>query len=411
MNERVNQINARLADIKKLIPEAKTEEEVATLRSEAASLIEERGRILEDEQRKADEEARKAFEDSQKRQPVNHTEEKEMKSFTKRQALCLLAGMCARQKNYNDLINDSAKGEENKEMFRALDQALTTTATTYVAATSEVNGVNNGGLLIPTKILLDFLREEGKLSPILNDIVFSNVKGLTVFPYRASRTAANKKAEGSGTNKNQFELAQLSLDKGWLQILIDVTDEVEALTEIDLGEYVLNRIAEDLNEDWCNQLIYGRGNTTYSEVKGVTYGATSTGISSYAAGKELEAIVAGIKLCKGAYRRGAKVYVAQDVYDAIAFATDDNGNFKFPVVNGGVGVSSLGSLKVEVDENLSDGDFVIGNVGKYFKANLLLPLSLEKDRDINKHITTYAAAQFVASAPFPGAFVKGSRAS
>ena len=410
MNERVQKINARLAEIEKLIPEAKTEEEVATLRSEAENLIEERGRILEDEEKARAEAARKAFEESNKRQAVNQ-EEKEMKEFTKRQALCLLAGMAAKKRNYNLMINDATHGEENKELFRALDKALTTTATTYVAATSEVNGVNNGGLLIPTKILLDFLKEEGKLSPILNDIVFSNVKGLTVFPYRASRTAANKKAEGQGTNKNQFELANLTLDKGWLQILIDVTDEVEALTEIDLGEYVLNRIAEDLNEDWCGQLIYGRGNTTYNEVKGVAYGATSTGISSYAAGKELESIVKGVKLCKGAYRRGAKIYVAQDVYDEIAFAIDDNGNFKFPIINGGVGVTSLGSLKVEVDENLQDGDFIIGNVGKYFKANLLIPLSLEKDRDINTHVTTYAAAQFVASSPFPGAFVKGSRAS
>ncbi len=411
MNERVTKINERLSDIEKLIPEAKTEEEVATLRSEAENLIEERGRILEEEESQRAEEARKAFEESQKRQHVNKSEEKKMKEFTKRQALCMLAGMCARKKNYNDLINDPNKGEENKEMFRALDKALTTTATTYVAATSEVDGVNNGGLLIPTKALLDFLREEGKLSPILNDIVFLNVKGLTVFPYRASRTAANKKTEGSGTNKNQFELAQLSLDKGWLQILIDVTDEVEALTEIDLGAYVLERIAEDLNEDWCDQLIYGRGNTTYGEVKGIANNAVSTGISSYQAGKEVEAIVAGYKLCKGVYRRGAKIYVAQDVYDAVAFAVDDNGNFKFPIINGGVGVQSIGALKVEVDENLSDGDFLIGNVGKYFKANLLIPLSLEKDRDINKHITTYAASQFVASAPFPGAFVKGSRAS
>lgn len=399
MNERVQKINERLADIEKLIPEAKTEEEVATLRSEAESLIEERARILEDEEKERAEAARKAFEESQKRNPVNQpTEEKAMK-FTKRQALCLIAGLAARKKN------------PSEEEERSLAESLTTTATTYVAATSEVNGVNNGGLLIPTNILLDYLREEKKLSPIVNDIVFLNIKGLVVFPYRASRTAANKKTEGAGTNKNQFELVQLALEKGWLQIVIDVTDEVEALTDIDLGQYILDRIADDLNEDWGKQLIYGRGNTTYGEVKGVVNGATSTGISSYAAGSEEDALVKAIKLCKGVYRRGAKVYVAQDVYDAIAFKLDDNGNFKYPVINTGVGLVSLAGIRVEVDELLEDGDIVVGNVGKYFKANLLLPLSLEKDRDINKHITEYVAAQYVASAPFPGAFVKATRAS
>lgn len=399
MNERVNQINARIAEIEKLIPEAATEEEVAKLRSEAEGLIEERGRILEEEEARKAEEAREAFEKAQKRQPVNNPQEEEAMKFTKRQALCLMAGLAARKK------------EPSEEEKRSLAESLTTTATSYVAATSEVNGVNNAGLLIPTSILLDFLREEKKLSPIVNDIVFTSIKGLVVFPYRASRTAANKKTEGAGTNKNQFELAQLALDKGWLQIVIDVTDEVEALTDIDLGAYILERIVDDLNEDWGKDLIYGRGNTTYGEVKGVVCGATSTGISSYSAGSEEDALVKAIKLCKGVYRRGAKVYVAQDVYDAIAFKLDDNGNFKYPILNTGVGLVSLAGIRVEVDELLEDGDIVVGNVAKYFKANLLLPLSLEKDRDINKHITEYVAAQYVASAPFPGAFVKATRAS
>jgi len=319
--------------------------------------------------------------------------------FTKRQALCYLAGMAARKKVEADIP------EEEK---RALGVALTTTATSYVAATSELNGVNNGGVLIPSKLFLDFLREEGKLSPILHDIMFMNVKGLAVFPYRSSRTSANSKSEGSGTGKNQFQLAKLELAKGWLQIVIDVTDEVEALTEIDLGAWILERMEQDLSEDWAYDLIYGNGS---GAVKGVADNATSTGISSYTAGKELEAIIKGIKLCKGSFRRGAKVYVAQDVYDEVAFALDDNGNFKFPIINGGLGVQAMGPLKVEVDENLADGDFIIGNVGKYYKANLLVPMKLESDRDINAHVTTYVAAQYVAAAPFPGAFVKGTRAS
>lgn len=391
LKARCGEINTRLAEINKEIdlPEV-TEERANALKTEAQTLIDERNGL----NAQVEELERQAHENLEREKEVNPTME-----FTKRQALCFLAGMNARKKTI-DSISDEEK--------RALDKALTTTATTYVAATSEVNGVNNGGLLIPSNILLDFLKEEGKLSPILNDIVFTHVKGLVVFPYRSSRTAANAKSEGSGTNKNQFQLAQLELAKGWLQIIIDVTDEVEALTDIDLGQYIMERISEDLSEDWAAKLIYGNGSNA---VKGVAYGATSTGISSYTAGKELETVVKAVKLCRGSYRRGAKIYVAQDVFDAIAFAVDDNGNFKFPIVNGGVGVTSMAGLKVEVDENLNDGDVLVGNVSKYFKANMLIPMNLEKDRDINAHITTYVAAQFCASAPFPGAFVKATRAS
>lgn len=391
LRARCGEINTRLAEINKEIdlPEV-TEERANALKTEAQKLIDERNGL----NAQVEELERQARENLERGKEVNPTME-----FTKRQALCFLAGMNARKKTIDSI------SEEEK---RALDKALTTTATTYVAATSEVNGVNNGGLLIPSKILLDFLKEEGKLSPILNDIAFTHVKGLVVYPYRESRTAAKSKAEGSGTGRNQFKLNKLDLSKGWLQIVIDVTDELEALTDIDFGAYIMQRISEDLSEDWASDLIYGNGSNA---VKGVTYGATSTGINSYEAGKELETVVKAVKLCKGSYRRGAKIYVAQDVFDAIAFAVDDNGNFKFPIVNGGLGVTSMAGLKVEVDENLQDGDILVGNVSKYFKANMLIPMNLEKDRDINEHVTTYVAAQFCASAPFPGAFVKGTRAS
>ena len=390
LRARAAEINLRLSDLNKEIetPDL-TEERANAIKAEVQSLLDERNGL----NAQVEELERQAQNEIQKKGAKVHME------FTKRQALCYLAGMAARGKFEADIP------EEEK---RALGVALTTTATSYVAATSELNGVNNGGLLIPSKLFLDFLKEEGKLSPILKDIMFMNVKGLAVFPYRSSRTSANSKSEGSSTGKNQFQLAQLELAKGWLQIVIDVTDEVEALTEIDLGAWILERMEQDLSEDWAYSLIYGNGS---GAVKGVTYGATTTNISSYAEGKELESIIKGIKLCKGSFRRGAKIYVAQDVYDEVAFALDDNGNFKFPVINGGQGVTSMGPLKVEIDENLADGDFVIGNVGKYFKANLLMPMKVESDRDINSHITTYVAAQYVAAAPFPGAFVKGSRAS
>lgn len=395
MNEkRKAEIEARLAAIDAECDSCQDTAKIEELRKEAQALVEERGRILADEQAAKDEEARKALAAAKNPLPVGGNTMEEM---TKREKLNLVTGLCAR------------KIMPTEEQKRALGKALTTTATTYVAATESVDGINNGGILIPTDLILDFLKEEKKLSPILNDIAFTNVKGLVVFPYRESRTSANHKAEGSGTGKNQFKLNKLELSKGFLQIVIDVTDEVEALSEIDFGAYIIDTISNDLTEDWAYDLIYGTGSN--DQVKGLTVGALSTGISSYQAGKEIEAIEKGLKLLPGKYRRGGKIYVSQSVYDAVAFAVDDNGNYKFPIINGGVGVVSIAGLKVEIDENLVDGDFVIGNVNKYYKANLLAPLGVEKERDAIKHISTYVASQFAAAAPFPGAFVHGSKAS
>lgn len=395
MNEkRKAEIEARLAAIDAECDSCQDTAKIEELRKEAQALVEERGRILADEQAAKDEEARKALAAAKNPLPVGGNTMEEM---TKREKLNLVTGLCAR------------KMMPTEEQKRALGKALTTTATSYVAATEAVDGVNNGGILIPTDLILDFLKEEKKLSPILNDIAFTNVKGLVVFPYRESRTSANHKAEGSGTGKNQFKLNKLELSKGFLQIVIDVTDEVEALSEIDFGAYIIDTISNDLSEDWAHDLIYGTGSD--DQVKGLTVGALTTGISSYQAGKEIEAIEKGLQLLPGKYRRGGKIYVSQSVYDAVAFAKDDNGNYKFPIINGGVGVVSIAGLKVEIDENLLAGDFVIGNVSKYYKANLLAPLGVEKERDAIKHVSTYVASQFAAAAPFPGAFVHGSKAN
>lgn len=388
----LEQIKQRLAELENLINTEKDPAKLEEYGKEVRSLLEERGRLMGEATGKARAEARAAFTSGTKVQKIDDTPE-----LSEREKLHLLTGIVARKRVLT---------EEHK---RALGVALTTTATQYVAATADADGVNNAGVLIPTQLVLDLLREEGKLSPILNDIVFTHVKGLTEFPYRKSRTAAQVKAEGSGVGQAQWEFAKLSGVKGWLQIHIAVTDEVVALTDMDLGAYIAETIANDLSEDWAAELIYGTGSD--NRVKGLTVGAKTTGISAYNPTQTLEAIVAGIKLCTGQFRRGAKIYVAQDVYDAVAFAIDDNGNFKHPAINNQQGVSSIGPLPLLVDENLNAGDFVIANVGKYFKANMLQGLQIETDRDINKRITVYVASQFVASVPVPGAVVYGKKST
>lgn len=387
---KLEEINKRLSELEGLIEKETDPAKIKEYGTEVRSLFEERGKISGSELEIERSNARAAFEKAKGAEHLHSSSEK----MSKRSALALLFGLNARGKMPND------------EQKRALGVALTTTATSYVAATSEVNGVNNAGVLIPTKQFVDFLKEEGKLSPILADIAFSHVKGLMVFPYRKTRDAAKVKAEGSAPGKNQFEMASLSLYKGVLQVTIDVTDEVMSLTDIDLGAYVMENLVNDLSEDWANELIYGSGATNH--VKGITNGATTTGINAYS--KALEAVVAGIKLCKGKFRRGAKVYMAQDVYDAIAFALDDTGKFITPAINNQGGVSSVGPLRVEVDENLTEGDFVIGNVSKFYKANYLSDVSLEKQKDISSGITTFVSKAYIAAAPFPGAFILGSKA-
>ena len=122
----------------------------------------------------------------------------ELNRLSKRQTLCLSIGKQVRKKEFTAAEK------------RALGTALTTTATTFVEATELANGVNNAGVFIQTSLIFDLLREEGKLSPILEDVAFTDIKGLTSFPYRKSRDKAQYKAEEVSTINSNSTLLKVS---------------------------------------------------------------------------------------------------------------------------------------------------------------------------------------------------------
>lgn len=383
LKERLNQINSRLGAIENEIRSASTAEVIEALRAEATSLIEERGRLTA----QMGAEAIAAMNNAGN--AVNENEEDiEIRSYSKRDKLALIVGRVARKKGFTDAEK------------RALGVALTTTASVFSAATGEADGVNNGGVTIPTSLVFDLLREDGKLSAILNDVNFTAIKGLTEFPYRKSRTAASAKAEGSGTGAASWEFDKLSGVKGWLQTKIVVTDELQALSDIDFGAYVADQMLQDMPEDFAADIIYGTGSNNH--IKGVVTGVSA---KTYTAGKELESIIAAIKAGTGRYFKNAKVYLASDVYKAVLFAVDANGNFKLPVLNNATGVTSLAKYKIEEDECLHDGDIVFGDVNKYYKANALIDLKLESQRNIDDGTTTYVAKEYCAAAGVTNAFV------
>jgi len=382
MNKRFQEIRDRVLELKDLITNSSDVEEVRKYRSELDTLQQELTTLSSEEY------AKREIQSKGKEIVM----EKEM---SRKERLALALGLVARGKR------------PDEEQTRALGNALTTTATTYVEATSGTNGVNNGGVMIATDILFDLLREEKLLTPILEDILFTNVKGLVKFPYRYQRDAAKKKVEGAAPGDNQMEWKVLEGSIGRLQITIKVTDELEEMTDIDFGQYIATQIMQDLGEDWGESVIYGSGSN--NEIKGVSIGALTTNISSYAAGKELETLEKAVKLLAGSKRKGAKVYCSQSFFDGLAFAKDDNGNYIYGV--GGQGPKQFANCPVVVDETLHAGDFLVGNVAKNYKANLLTGLKFEKDRDIEKGITTYVAKVSAAAAPVPNAFAFGSKAA
>lgn len=288
---------------------------------------------------------------------------------------------------------------------RALGVATTTTSETFVAPTANLDGINNGGVFIPQEVMLDILREEELESPIYRDIVTTAIKGKTKFPYRISKTGAKTKAELSPTENESVKWDILNGATGNYTDSIVLTFEEEAMAIDEFSDYLISLIGESMRELLINDYIYGTG--TNDHVKGITNGAIDGEYASTVTDYR-EALEAGIKLLPAKKRAGAKIYVATDISDSVTFTKDKNGNYILPVLNGG-GLTKMSSFPVEVDPNLSAGDFIIGNVSKNYKANINKQMELGLDVSNQKRIKTYTTHMMVTAVPVPNSFVYGKK--
>ena len=310
------------------------------------------------------------------------------------------------------VLFESTKGQRKDAAltdaeYRALGVATTTTSETFTAPSAGADGVNNGGLFIPQEVMLDILREETVDSPIYNDVVTTAIKGKVKFPYMISKSGAKVKAELSDTENESVQWDILNGATGNYTDSIVITFEEEAMAIEEFTDYLIELIGQSMRELLINDYIYGSG--TGDHVKGITNGAID---GEYTRGSTdyLAALEAAIKLLPVKKRAGAKIYLASNIFDAITFTKDKNGNYILPVLNGG-GFSRLSAFPVAMDVNLNAGEFVIGNVSKWYKANVNKPMELGVDVSNQKRIKTYTTHMMVTATPVPNSFVYGKEAS
>lgn len=311
------------------------------------------------------------------------------------------------------VLFESTKGQRadaklNEAEKRALGVATTTTSETFVEATSGVDGINNGGVFIPQTVLLDILREEELDSPIYRDVAATAIKGLTKYPYKFSKTGAKVKAELSPTENENVEWKVLSGVTGNYTDSIVITFECEAMAIDQFADYLVELIGESMRELLIADYIYGTGANDH--VAGITSDAISGAYAAADADNYRKIIEDAVKKLPVRKRAGAKIYLATDIYDGLTFEKNSNGDYILPVLNGG-GLSKISSFPVESDPYLHAGDFVIGNVGKWYKANIIKDVELGVDVYNQKRIKVYTTHAMVNAAPVPASFVYGRKSS
>ena len=284
---------------------------------------------------------------------------------------------------------------------RALDVALTTTATKYTAPSAAADGVNNGGLFIPTSINLALMEEISLVSPLFRDAARTAIPGLLKFPYKKSASGAKSKKETEANGDGSVEWADLVLGTSEISETIRVSWRLEAMAVDSFIDYIQNELVEAVRDMAVQEFIYGDGN---EKMKGVTLGAISHGYN----GTALEAIGAALGKLGKKQKVGAKIYVSTTIVEEISFSKDDHGAYIFTPING-AGVSSIATYKVEVDPCLNDGDFVIGNVHKYARMNAVENVSLTRDVSGKKRANDYTAYGIFGAATQPETLVYGKK--
>ena len=392
----LQEIEERKTELLNKIEEAKTQEEIAELRSEVEAINKEvpeqedkgqNGEISQEEERSliadTQELEKRNKEVSNLRKIGGNEMEKEERKFT-------TASPEYRRAWAKTLMG--VKLEETEE--RALGDAIGTTSTTFVEATSNANGINNLGLLIPDSVRLDWLKIAEKASPIYRDIRKMNVPGNVDFPYLFGADDAEWYAETTTTKNEGQEYKNIKLTGHELAKAIEITWKAEAMTVEGFISFLLDELNEKMNKALINAVIYGNGS------------AKPTGITNGLTAKENANAIDLIKECLGDLsvenRVGAKVYVASDVADEIAFSKDKNGNYPYLVA----GLGRAGGATIEADPFLAAGDIVVGNAQNYI-LNFNEGLRVDKEVKVQPRRVIYGGYLIADGNKKPGAFVYG----
>lgn len=389
------EIEARKAELQAKIDEAKTAEELLQLRSEIEAIKAE----VPEQEEKGQEEITK----EEERSLVADTEELEKRSLKDLKKIEEEEKMEERKFTIADKEYRSAWAKKlmglSEDKFtedekRALGDAVTTTATTFVASTEDTQGINNGGLFIPTSVKEELLKIIEKQSPIFRDIRKLQVAGNIDLPYLFEADDAEWYAELSETKNEGQEYRNLQLT-GWeLAKDVVITWKLEEMAVESFIAFILEELAHKMGKALINAVIYGDG---ANKPEGITHGlaAIKTGATP------IDNIIDTYKSLSDDDRIGAKVYVSTAVKVAMIGYKDENGNYPFLQ-----GISSTDLFAIEVDAHLKGNDVVVGNPRNYI-LNEVTPIRVEKEKTVKGRKVTYGGYGIFDGKAKPKAFAYG----
>ena len=393
----LKEIEERKAELLKKISEAKTQEELVELRKEAEELKNEvpekekngKEEITKEEERKLlndTKEIEKRNKDIKDLKIIEEEKEMEKRKFT----IADKEYRSAWAKKMMGLSDDKFTEDEK----RALNDAITTTDTTFVASTADKQGINNGGLFIPSTVRSELMEIIEKQSPIYRDVRKLQVAGNVDLPYLFAADDAEWYAETTDTKNEGQEYKNLQLT-GWeLAKDIVISWKLEEMAVESFISFILEELANKMGKALVNAIIYGDGQ---NKPTGITKGLTPVTDGE----TPIDNIIATYKTLSDDDRIGAKAYISTNVNIEIVGYKDKNGNYPFLQ-----GISATSLVMIEQDPYLKNNDIVVGNCRNYI-LNENTPVRVDKEVTVKGRKVTYGGYAIYDGKSKPNAFAYG----
>ena len=398
----LQEIEARKAELLNKIAEAKTQEELAELRSEVEAINKE----VPEQEEPAQEEKNSEITQEEERRLIADTKElekrnKEVSNLTK------IGGNEMEKEERKFTIADKeyrsawakklmglSEEKFTEEEKRALGDAVTTTDTTFVASTEDTQGINNGGLFIPTSVRQELMEIITRQSPIFRDVRKLQVAGNIDLPYLFESDEAEWYTELTDTKNEGGEYRNLQLT-GWeLAKDVVITWKLEEMAVESFISFILEELANKMGKALVNAIIYGDG---VNKPTGIT-----NGLSAVKEGANPVAnIIATYKSLSDDARIGAKAYISTNVNIEIVGYQDKNGNYPFLQ-----GLASTNLVSIEQDPYLKNNDVVVGNCKNYI-LNEVTPVRVDKEKTVKGRKTTYGGYAIYDGKARPNYFAYG----
>lgn len=279
------------------------------------------------------------------------------------------------------------------EEERAVGDAVTTTATTFVQSTANTQGINNAGLFIPTSVREALMERLEMTSPFLRDATKLEVKGVVNLPFIADNDEAKWLGETEPSVNEGIEFSQLTLGAFDLTKYVEITWNVMDMAVDSFIDYIVGEVADAMYTQLAYAVISGNG---VGQPTGAMDGLTPVQIP---AGKGImDAIIGAYNELPAIATKGAKVYVSNSVASALYGYRDGNGNYPFI---SGLPVSPL--FTIEVDPFVTDGYAIVGNAKNYV-INFNHPLEIMFGDDLKRRRRVISGYMKVDGKAKPNAF-------